>query len=356
MNHSFAKLAAMFLCSVAIGAAPTLAQRPVQAMPQQRPSAPPPLPTDNMAHAYGGYMVGTGDLLNIRVADEDDVTGRYQVNPNGDVELPLLKKPIHASGLSTFDLSKSIEAELKKQDILKDPSVTVFIERGMSQTVTILGQVSRPGTYPIEQRTTLVDAISLAGGLTPMAGQYATVDEHSEQTSQRPANPGSSESVQPDSLQTTERLISIDLPELMSGARPTANVLLHAGDVITISDAGTVYIVGAVMKPGAFYIQDQKNGITATKAMALVEGPQPTASLGRAIIVRNSASTKDRQEIPVELDKAMKGQVADPVLEANDILYVPQSGFKKGMHRLGDVAVLAAGEIVGYGIGLRIAK
>jgi polysaccharide export outer membrane protein len=359
MNRSFTNLAATLLASALFGVctaraqAPQRVQQPTQG--QQRQTSGPPAFSAPAPTAYGGYMVGTGDLLDIRVADEDDMTGRYQVTPDGNVQLPLLKNPIHASGLSTFELAKEIRTELQKEDLIKDPSVTVFIERGMSENITLLGQVARPGTYPIEQNTTVIDAISMAGGLTPTAGQYATINEHAQQ-SVPPAHPGSGETAEGSSLQQTDKVISIDLQEIMSGTRPSANIQVHPGDVITVSDAATVYVVGAVTKPGAFTVQDQANGITVLRAIALVEGTQSTASLGKTIIVRNSNDAKKREEIPVELDKIMKGKAADPVLQANDILFVPQSGFRQGMHRAGEVAVIAAAEIIGYGGALRVAK
>jgi polysaccharide biosynthesis/export protein len=369
MKYSFAQFATVVFAASLFGAAGAAAQAPQRVQQPQGPqqhSSQPPAFSAPAATAYGGYMVGTGDLLDIRVADEDEMTGRYQVMPSGDIQLPLLKNPVHAAGLSTFDLARSIQTELQKEDLVKYPAVTVLIERGLGETITVLGQVQRPGTYPIEQTTTVIDAISMAGGLTSLAGQYATLNEHAQQSvpasnpppaaSPASASADANASLQTNtSLQQTDKVISVDLHEIMSGTRPTSNLALHAGDVLTVSDAATVYVVGAVAKPGAFTVQGEDNGITVMRAIALVEGTQPTAALGRTIIVRHS-NDKDRQEIPVELDKIMKGKAPDPVLEANDILFVPQSGFKQGMHRAGDVAVLAAAEIIGYGTALRVAK
>ena len=94
--------------------------------------------------------------------------------------------------------------------------------------------------------------------------------------------------------------------------------------------------------------------MTVLRALALVEGTQPTASLGHTIIVRNSDNNTNREEIPLDLGKIIKGKQKDPVLLANDILFIPQSGFKQGMRKMGDVAVAAAGTAAGYGMGLRI--
>jgi polysaccharide export outer membrane protein len=98
-------------------------------------------------------------------------------------------------------------------------------------------------------------------------------------------------------------------------------------------------------------VQDPRGGLSVLKAIALVEGTLSTAKLGSTIIVRKSTNEEGREEIPVDLSKIMKGQLKDPILLANDILYVPQSGVRLGLKRMGDVATTATG----YGLGLRIA-
>jgi polysaccharide biosynthesis/export protein len=300
----------------------------------------PPQPGADGSKLYGGYMIGVGDIINIRIAEEDDVSGRYQVSESGDVKIPLLEKPIHADGLTTFDFSSRLAQELKKQEILKEPYVTVFIERGMTQNVTVSGPVARTGIYPIERPTRLIDVLSMSGGLAPNAGQTITI-MHAAVGQKSGAVDGASGAVAE----------NVDVATLMSGDSREANVLVRAGDQITVSNASVVYVVGAVTRPGAFAVQDPKSGLSVLKAIALVEGTLSTASLGRTIIVRKSTNEAGREEIPVDLSKVMKGQTKDPILMANDILYVPQSGVKQGLKRMGDAATTAAG----YGLGLRIA-
>jgi polysaccharide export outer membrane protein len=300
------------------------------------PSAPPDADGSKL---YGGYVIGVGDIINIRIAEEDDVSGRYQVSESGDVKIPLLEKPVHASGLTTFDFSGKLAHELKQQQILKEPYVTVFIERGMTQNVTVSGPVARPGIYPIERPTRLLDVISMSGGLMPNAGQTITITHPI--ADQKSAN----------GELTNTPTTTVEVAALMSGEIKEGNIFVHAGDQISISGASVVYVVGAVTRPGAFAVQDPRNGLSVLKAIALVEGTLSTASLGKTIIVRKSTNDAGREEIPVDLQKIMKGQVKDPILMANDILYVPQSGVKQGLKRMGDAATTAAG----YGLGLRIA-
>jgi polysaccharide export outer membrane protein len=184
LNDGMNSIRRSLLVSVVIAFAvfcsrPAHAQMPVGAPPPPNPpaqapnTAPPP--------TYDGYMVGVGDVLQIRVVNEDDVSGQYQVNPDGNIQLPLLSQPIHAAGESTFAVSQKVAAALKNDGILRYPQVTIFILRSMSHNVTILGEVSRPGVYPLEkQNTTLLEVISMAGGLLTTAGPTVTIAHHSQ--------------------------------------------------------------------------------------------------------------------------------------------------------------------------------
>jgi polysaccharide export outer membrane protein len=310
---------------------------------------PPQTPSQNTpqqqgldaSKLFGGYMIGVGDIINIRISEEPDVSGQYQVSESGDVKIPLLEKPIHADGMSTFDFSSKLAQELKAQQILKDPYVTVFIERGMTQNVTIGGPVARPGIYPIERPTRLLDVLSMAGGLAPNAGGTITITHAPDAKDAKTGTDGT--------VGATSD--NIDVATLLSGDNRVANVLVHPGDNINVGGAAVIYVVGAVTKPGAFAVQDPRKGLSVLKAIALVEGTTPTAKLGSAIIVRKSTNETGREEIPLDLGKIIKGKEKDPILMSDDVLFVPNSAFKSGAKRVGDALTLAAG----YGLGLRIA-
>jgi len=310
--------------------------------PAQTGAKPPETPGSQV---YGGYMIGIGDILDIHVNDEDSISGRYQVDQDGKIRLPLLSNTFSAAGSTTFELARQVSDELKKQDILREPAVTVLIARGMTQNATIVGAVARPGVYPIEKPTTLVELISSAGGLAPNAGNIVTITHHSQDETSGSKDPGVS-------LQTRP----INLTTMLTGHDPSANPEIHPGDVVSISNAPVIFVVGAVIKPGAFAVADQRGQMTVMQAVAMAEGTTPTASLGRALVVRNSSSQTERQEIPIDLKVIMKGKTEDPILQANDILFVPTSGLKAGLRRMGDIATGAAGQAAGYGLGLQIGR
>jgi polysaccharide export outer membrane protein len=289
---------------------------------------------------YGGYQIGVGDILDIHVNDEDDISGRYQVDQSGKVKISLLPEAILAAGSTTFDFANRMSDDLKKQQILRDPSVTVLILREMTQNVSVMGAVMRPGVYPLERPTGLTDVISAAGGLAPNAGNTLTITHHVESNSVSGSNISATPSIAPPT--------SINLTALLSGQDQSSSLILHAGDVITVNTAPVVFVVGSVGRPGAFAVQDRRTQMTVLQAVAMAEGPSPTASLGHTIIIRQSQSDSERVEIPIDLKKVMRGQEKDQVLEANDILFVPQSGLKASMRRMGDLGAQAAVSMAGY--------
>jgi polysaccharide export outer membrane protein len=216
-----------------------------------------------------------------------------------------------------------------------------LILREVTQNVSVLGAVMRPGVYPIEKPTTVMDLISVAGGLAPNAGDSLTISHHTEAG-------GTSGPAAVSPMHVT--LSSVNLTALMSGRESSVNAFVQAGDVVTVNTAPVVFVVGSVGKPGAFAVQDRNSQMTVLEAVAMAEGPTPTAALSRTIIIRKSSSDSERQEIPLDLKKLMRGKEKDQVLEANDILFIPQSGLKASTRRLGDIGAQAAVTMAAYAV------
>lgn len=114
------------------------------------------------------YVIGAQDVLDISVWKEPDLTRTVPVRPDGKISLPLLND-VQAAGLTPTQLADQITANLKK--FVTDPQVTVIVTEINSQRVYILGEVTRPGAYPLLPQMTLLQAISSAGGFTQFANQ-----------------------------------------------------------------------------------------------------------------------------------------------------------------------------------------
>ena len=122
---------------------------------------------------------------------------------------------------------------------------------------------------------------------------------------------------------------------------------------MSVPRAGIIYVVGAVQKPGGFLLQNDLDHMTMLKMLSLAGGPTNSAKMKKTVILRKNLATGKRDQVPVDLSKVMALKTQDVQLEANDILFVPDSNGLKALHRAGDVAValtsgigiIAAGKI-----------
>ena len=286
------------------------------------------------------YKIGPADVLSVAIADAPEFGGKYLVNESGKVDLTGLSAPVQAEGLSTSELSHSIRQALIDAKQLRDPKVKVYVEEYHGRTVTVLGSVTKPAVYALQRRTTVLEALSLAGGALPNSGNTVTIVR----------GPASAEalSVPVGSVQL------IDMARLEKGEDLSANIEVRNGDVVSISAAQVVYVVGAVTKPGGFTLSNPSEGISVMQAIALAEGFKPVASTHHGLIIRESTSEAGRKEIPVDVALMMSGKDTDMLLAPNDILYIPESGAKKTLKVMGDVAMATVNGIAIYGIGYRI--
>lgn len=300
-----------------------------------------PQPEQSSASQTQDYKIGTDDVLTISVADAPEFGGKFRVSDSGLIEVPSLPEPVRAEGLSTAELGRSLRQALIDAKQLRDPKVTVFVDEYHGRTVTVLGAVTKPAVYPLQKRTNVVEAISMAGGTLPTAGSVVTVVRGSASAEATGTQVGSVQ--------------NIEMKRLLNGQDLLADLEVRNGDVVSVSTAPVVYVVGAVMKPGGYAMADPSSGVSAVQAVALAQGFNSVANVHHALIVRQSTSDKGRMEIPVDLGQLMAGKATDVPMAPNDILYVPTSGTKRTLKAMGDVATAAVTGIAIYGLGYRIA-
>ncbi|MFO8073679.1 MAG: polysaccharide biosynthesis/export family protein [Polyangia bacterium] len=112
--------------------------------------------------------LGAGDLFDVRVFGEKDLTGAYRVDSNGTIDFPLVGT-IEVKGLTATDVADKLERLLEEGEFLFNPQISILVKEYNSKKVSVFGQVKKPGTFPYHNRMTVVEAISLAGGFTSMA-------------------------------------------------------------------------------------------------------------------------------------------------------------------------------------------
>jgi polysaccharide biosynthesis/export protein len=257
-------------------------------------------------------QIGPGDLLEIGVFDTPELAGKVRVNSDGDITLPLIGA-VHVGGLSPEQVQDLVALRLMGENFLNDPQVFVFVAEYANQVVYILGEVVKPGPYPLMGSHRLLDFVSAAGGFTPRAGKTATLTPR-----------GSADNP------TTFELASLG---------KDANPELAAGDAIVISQAGIIYVLGDVTRPGGFMLS-KDDALTVMQAIALAEGTLSTAAKSSAKLIRTTA--KGRQEIPVNLKAILKSKSTDLAMQSNDILFVPGSTTKGVLRGVQSVLPAAA--------------
>jgi polysaccharide export outer membrane protein len=245
--------------------------------------------------------IGAGDLVEMSVFDTPELSGKLRVSNTGDVILPLVGT-VHLQGLTAGEAQALIRDKFISGGFLKDPQVTVFISEYATQNVSVVGEVHKPGVYPAFGAHHLLDYLSLAEGVTPLAGT-AIVITHSGH---------------PDQPQRVT---------MTAGAapQPENNPEILPGDTIFVERTGLVYVVGDVARPGGFPM-DHDGKLTILQAVALAQGTNETAAKGSAKLIRNTP--QGRHEIPVDLKKILTAKAIDLPLQDNDILFVPSSAAK----------------------------
>ncbi len=254
--------------------------------------------------------VGTGDLLSVSVADCPELTRNFRITNEGTLQLPLLKEKIQATGKYPGEIEDEISQALVKDQLLVRPVVSVSVAEYRSVPVSVMGAVRHPLTFQAVGEVRLLDALARADGLSADAGSEILVSH--------PPSAGS---------RSGSLIERIPVKGLLDEASPASNVRLYGGEEVRIPTAGRVYVVGNVKRSGAYPIQDDST-TTVLKAIALSEGLAPFSSK-EAFIFRREGAKGNKNEIPVDLDKIMHRKAPDITLEANDILYIPDSRGKK---------------------------
>ncbi|HKF47802.1 MAG TPA: polysaccharide biosynthesis/export family protein [Terracidiphilus sp.] len=265
--------------------------------------------------------IGSNDLLGVSVYDSPELTRTVRVGFDGDIRLPMVEQHIHASGLYPEELERAIAAILSQDKILRRPIVSVSVMEYRSRAITVAGAVKMPVTFQAAGPVKLLDAISQAQGLTDNAGSEILV---------------SSPEQGPDG-RSTSLVRRISVHSLFTEADAESNIELQGGEEIRVPEAGRVFVVGRVKKPGFYYLTDGPES-SILKALALSDGLDSHPA-GVAYIYRAEAGEKEKRQIPVELKDIMKRKAPDVSLVANDILYIPNNGAKEATLKTLEFAV-----------------
>ena len=274
-------------------------------------SAPAP-PANVGTGGDSAVRLGNGDLIEVNVYNVPELNTKTRVSNAGDVYLPLVDY-VHVGGLTINEAEVVIEKRLDQGGFVKNPHVQLSVDEYISGGASVLGEVVKPGVYPVMGEQRLFDLISAGGGLTDRAGKSITVTHR-----------GQAPIVVP---------ISRNLED-----HADSNIAVFPGDSVSVRRADVIYVVGDVLKPSGFLMES--GHVSVLQAIALAGGANSTAKLGGARIIRKGPS--GLTETPVPLKKLLQAKADDIQMQADDILFVPTSARKLLEGRTAEAALQMA--------------
>jgi polysaccharide export outer membrane protein len=271
------------------------------------------------------YQLGPEDLIQITLYNippgEAGVTPRtmeVRVSHEGKITLPLLGD-VPVTGLTTSALEQWLRG--KYDQYLHNPAVGVQVKEYRSQPVTVTGAVRNSGVYQLTGPKTLIDLLSLAGGLSDRAGNQVHLYRQ---------GPEGRQSYVVDLLALTNNPALVNMP-------------VQAGDVISVQQAGMFFVDGAVRNPGSFALA---RPYTLTQALSVAGGVSRELADYSGTMIYRRGNGVEAEMLPVDLSAIWAGKASDPRIESDDVIVVPTSTAKYIVRRF--IGTIGLGSLPGY--------
>ena len=239
------------------------------------------------------YPLGAGDSIRIQVFQNPDLTVETRVSENGEITYPLIGTVV-LGGLSIAAAEKKIATALEAGSFIKKPQVNLVLLQIRGNQIAVLGQVNRPGRFPLETANTrLSDMLAMAGGATPVGDDVAIVTGMRNGKAFRQ---------------------QVDIPSIFLTDKSQSDIVLQGGDTIYVHRAPVFYIYGEAQKPGAYRIE---RNMTVMQALALGGGITARGTEKRLRLQRKAADGSVQQLEPRLTD----------MLQPDDVIFVKESLF-----------------------------
>jgi len=240
-----------------------------------------------------GYVLGPGDVVKITVFQNPDMTTEARISEEGKITFPLIGQ-VEIGGVTPAAAEARIAGRLNAGGFVLNPQVNMVVSQFRSRMVSVLGQVGKPGRYPIEERSaTIADMLATAGGVLPTGGEEVVVVRKKGDQ---------------------EEKIVVDLDAGLTSGNLVPNIELENDDTLYVPRAPVFYIYGEVGKPGQYRLE---RGTTVMQAISAGGGISLRGSDKRVRINRTEPDGKIKT-----IDVSLSDQV-----QRNDVIYVRESIF-----------------------------
>jgi polysaccharide export outer membrane protein len=243
--------------------------------------------------ASAQYRLATGDVIRITVFQNPDLTLEARVSETGVISYPLLGS-VSLGNLTLLQAEKKIADGLKDGNFVKQPQVSILVTQVRGHQVSVLGQVGRPGRFPLELADTkLTDILATAGGIATGGADTVTL------VGRRNGQP---------------YRVEIDLPGIFGASRRGDDVVLQNGDVIWVERAPVVYMYGEIARPGALRLE---RGMSLVQALASAGGITQRGT-ARGLKVHRRDASGNIQILDAQMNDTLR---------PDDVVYVRESVF-----------------------------
>ncbi len=249
----------------------------------------------------GEYLLGSGDLLVIKVFETEKLDTEVRVSSRGIINVPLIGD-VNVMDKSVAEVEQLIE-DLYRQEYLHDPHVSVYIKEHISRQITLVGAVENPGTYEYVAQKRLLDVLAIGNGLKKDAGSFAYITREDPHSKKRIS-------------------YMVDLDDLVINGNMENNYIILGGDVVFVPEAGQCFVDGAVRKPGTYPLE---NNMTITEAIAIAGGLAGYADDDKIKLIRFMGRGKERQVVSLSYNDLQAGIGDTLLLKDQDIVFAESS-------------------------------
>jgi polysaccharide export outer membrane protein len=275
------------------------------------------------------YLLGPEDELALSAPELDILPGKtVRVDGEGDLQVPMVGR-VHVAGLTVQQSEQELNKRLKTY--IRDPQVAIDVKELRSQPASVLGAVNSPGIHQVQGHKTLMEMISMAGGVRQDAGYSIRITRQMDWGCIPLSN---------STIDASGRfsVAQVNLQSIMDAKTPEENIQILPHDVITVPKAEMVFVTGEVKKSGGFILGEHQS-MSVLQAVSLAEGLGQTADKKHAKILRLNPGADQRVEIAVNLKGILEGKSNDVTLQGNDILFIPGNAGKKVALRVIEAAI-----------------
>jgi polysaccharide export outer membrane protein len=304
---------------------------PIQPAPDATPISPISLNESVTYTEKREYLLGPSDVVELRVFNDAQFGGEFEVDPDGNIVVPFIDQPIHAQCRSVNALRKDVTSALGK--FLKEPRVYMRVkEQHSHKPVVIYGAVRTSAPWEMRRPVRLLELVSNSGGVTEQHSGTIQI-MHTEPPQCPDIEPVNGAPVQSstDPLGLPFSIYKVD--ELRQG-KPEANPYLRPGDIVYVAEAPPVYVVGSVAQPANLYLRE---GTMLTRVIAQVGGMKEANE--EKVTIHRQKGNSEQELIPVNYKAIKQGKAPDVALQPYDIIEVP----KRGQLTVGNIGRIVAG-------------